>query len=429
MKVVIFAGGMGTRISEESHLKPKPMIEIGGKPILWHIMKLYQSYGHNEFIICLGYKGHMIREYFMNYFLCHSDVTVDLKSNKMEVHNSMSEDFKITLIDTGLNTMTAGRLKRVQKYVDQEDFMLTYGDGVSDININALVDCHKKHGKTATMTAVQPSSRFGVMEFGDDNTITKFNEKPKESGSWINGGFFVFNKEMLKVFRELAQTESFWYALNKRNIDRELVKIVDGHKEEADSEFLKRLAYFMAYVSDHITPFFENYSVFIKNIAVAIGYKMSLNKDDLELSALFSHSGYIFIPTNLLNSSDRLDESDFNIIKAHPYYTKLLLDTLGVGDNIKYPAVYHHEKKSKDGYPFKVTVVDEYTEVLRISTFLAALLQDRPYRVSYEYEEAKNILNSEEFDKRILDIALELELENVVKTQDEYYEGIGRLFL
>jgi len=204
MKVVIFAGGMGTRISEESHLKPKPMIEIGGKPILWHIMKLYQSYGHNEFIICLGYKGHMIREYFMNYFLCHSDVTVDLKSNKMEVHNSMSEDFKITLIDTGLNTMTAGRLKRVQKYVDQEDFMLTYGDGVSDININALVDCHKKHGKTATMTAVQPSSRFGVMEFGDDNTITKFNEKPKESGSWINGGFFVLKPEVFKYLKEDA---------------------------------------------------------------------------------------------------------------------------------------------------------------------------------------------------------------------------------
>lgn len=239
----------------------------------------------------------------------------------------------------------------------------------------------------------------------------------------------LFNKEMFKVFRELAQTESFWYALNKQNIDRELVKIIDEHKAEADDEFLKRLAYFVAYVSDHITPFFENYSVFIKNIAVAIGYKMSLNKEDLELSALFSHSGYIFIPTNLLNSSEKLNESDFNIIKAHPYYTKLLLDALEISDNIKYPAVYHHEKKSKDGYPFKVTVVDEYTEVLRISTFLAALLQDRPYRVSYEYEEAKNILNSEEFDKKILDIALELELENVVKTRDEYYDGIGRLFL
>ena len=211
---------MGTRISE-----PKPMIEIGGKPILWHIMKLYSSYGHNEFVICLGYKGHMIREYFMNYFLCHSDVTMDLKSNKMEIHNSNSENFKVTLVDTGLNnqdnfysnkhmsalekkyiskashtqrvgrtglnTMTAGRLKRVQQYVDQDDFMLTYGDGVSDINIKELVDYHKKHGKTATMTAVQPGSRFGVMEFGDDNTIIKFNEKPKESGSWINDGFFV----------------------------------------------------------------------------------------------------------------------------------------------------------------------------------------------------------------------------------------------
>jgi len=149
MKVVIFAGGMGTRISEESHLKPKPMIEIGGMPILWHIMKIYAAHGHNDFVICLGYKGYLLKEYFMNYFMHNSDVTVDLKDNKVEVHNSKSEEFRVTLVDTGVDTMTAGRLKRVQQYVDGEDFMLTYGDGVSDVNIKELIEFHKSHGKIA----------------------------------------------------------------------------------------------------------------------------------------------------------------------------------------------------------------------------------------------------------------------------------------
>ncbi|HIO68783.1 MAG TPA: glucose-1-phosphate cytidylyltransferase [Flavobacteriales bacterium] len=204
MKVVIFAGGMGTRISEESHLKPKPMIEIGGKPLLWHIMKQYASFGHNEFVICLGYKGHMIREYFMNYFLVNSDITMDLKTNNIEVHSSDSEDFKVTLVDTGLHTMTAGRLKRVQKYVEGEDFMLTYGDGLSDIDINELVTYHAGHGKIATMTAIQPGSRFGVMEFDDDNTITRFHEKPKESGAWVNGGFFVLKPAVFDYLKDDA---------------------------------------------------------------------------------------------------------------------------------------------------------------------------------------------------------------------------------
>lgn len=191
MKVVIFAGGMGTRISEESHLKPKPMIEIGGKPILWHIMKIYEANGFNDFIICLGYKSYMIKEYFMNYFMHNSDVTIDLKDNKIEVHQSNSEAFKITLIETGLQTKTAGRLKRVQKHVGNETFMLTYGDGVSDINLKTLLEFHKKNKKIATVTSIQPAGRFGSLDINSLNHVNKFIEKPKGDGYWINGGFFV----------------------------------------------------------------------------------------------------------------------------------------------------------------------------------------------------------------------------------------------
>src|SRR3954469_8245159 len=169
MKAVIFAGGLGTRISEETDIRPKPMVEIGGMPILWHIMKTYGSYGITEFIICLGYKGYVIKEYFMNYFLHNSDITIDLKDNKVEVHDTKSEAFKVTLVETGLDTMTAGRLKRVQKYVGNEDFMLTYGDGVARIDINALVEYHKQKGKIATMTAIQPGSRFGIMELDEND--------------------------------------------------------------------------------------------------------------------------------------------------------------------------------------------------------------------------------------------------------------------
>lgn len=204
MKVVIFAGGKGTRISEESHLKPKPMVEIGGKPILWHIMKIYAAYGHNEFIICLGYKGYMIKEYFINYFLHNSDLTVDLKDNSLTVHNKPQEEFKITLVETGLETMTAGRLKRVKDYVGNEDFMLTYGDGVSSIDLDALVGFHKKHGKIATMTAIQPGSRFGIMDIGENDEVTAFQEKPSEDGAWINGGFFVLKPEIFDYLHEDA---------------------------------------------------------------------------------------------------------------------------------------------------------------------------------------------------------------------------------
>lgn len=193
MKVVIFAGGKGTRISEESLLRPKPMIEIGGKPILWHIMKSYAAFGHHEFIICCGYKGWMIKEYFSNYFLHNSDITVDLQNNSLEIHENKSEPFKVSLIDTGLETMTAGRLKRVLKYTNDEPFMLTYGDGLANININELIEFHNRSGKICTMTAIQASSRFGVLNINEDNIIQSFEEKPLNSGTWINGGFFVIN--------------------------------------------------------------------------------------------------------------------------------------------------------------------------------------------------------------------------------------------
>ena len=191
MKVVLFAGGRGTRISEESSFRPKPMIEIGGKPILWHIMKIYAAYGHTEFIICLGYKAWMIKEYFANYFLHNADITVNLADNSIEVHANKAEPFKISLIDTGLDTSTAGRLKRVLPYIGNEPFLLTYGDGVCDVDINKLVDFHKESGKICTMTAIQATSRFGVLKIDDDGTIDAFEEKPEDSGTWINGGFFV----------------------------------------------------------------------------------------------------------------------------------------------------------------------------------------------------------------------------------------------
>lgn len=197
MKVVLLAGGFGTRISEESHLKPKPMVEIDGKPILWHIMKYYSSFGYNDFVICCGYKGYVIKEYFADYYLHTSDVTFDFSSdNKMKIHNNISEPWKVTLVDTGQHTMTGGRLKRVAKYIGDEEFMLTYGDGVADVDLNKLIECHKKSGKIATLTAVQPEARFGVLKLDEKNAITNFAEKRKEDGGWINGGFFVFSPKI-----------------------------------------------------------------------------------------------------------------------------------------------------------------------------------------------------------------------------------------
>ena len=196
MKVVLLAGGFGTRISEESHLRPKPMIEIGGKPILWHIMKYYSSFGFNEFIICCGYKQHVIKEWFANYYLHNSDITLDFtKGNEMTVHNNVAEPWKVTMIDTGLNTMTGGRIKRIQPYVGNEPFMLTYGDGVSNVDLNALVRFHQEHGKIATMTAVNVGQQFGVLEIDKDGTINKFREKNDSDGGVINAGYMLLNPE------------------------------------------------------------------------------------------------------------------------------------------------------------------------------------------------------------------------------------------
>jgi len=191
MKVVILAGGLGTRLMEETEARPKPMVEIGGKPILWHIMKIYETYGYNDFVLCLGYKAQSIKEYFLNYYLYNSDVTIELEKNKVDVHFSNSESFKVTLVDTGLNTNTAGRIKKIQKYVNNESFMLTYGDGVADINIEALVNFHKSHGKLATLTSIQTPGRFGNIEMDGNGIVEHFVEKPQGDGMWINGGFFV----------------------------------------------------------------------------------------------------------------------------------------------------------------------------------------------------------------------------------------------
>jgi glucose-1-phosphate cytidylyltransferase len=197
MKVVILAGGFGTRISEESHLKPKPMIEIGERPILWHIMKIYSSYGFNDFIICLGYKGYCIKEYFAHYFLHEADVTFDFRNqNARMVHHHSAEPWTVTLVNTGLETMTGGRVKRVRSYVGAEPFLLTYGDGVSDVNIADVVSFHKDHGKLATVTSTQPSGRFGALELADNNRVNGFQEKPNGDGSWINAGFFVMQPEV-----------------------------------------------------------------------------------------------------------------------------------------------------------------------------------------------------------------------------------------
>ncbi|MBR6034102.1 MAG: glucose-1-phosphate cytidylyltransferase [Clostridia bacterium] len=201
MKVVILAGGFGTRISEESHLKPKPMIEICERPILWHIMKEYSKYGFNEFIICLGYKGYVIKEYFADYFLHTSDVTFDLANNKMDVHCNYAEPWKVTLIDTGLETMTGGRIKRIQKYVGNEPFMLTYGDGLCDVDIKKLVEFHKSHNKIATITAVNIGQKFGVLDMNNENVVESFREKEDSDGSWINGGYMVLNPEVFDYIK------------------------------------------------------------------------------------------------------------------------------------------------------------------------------------------------------------------------------------
>lgn len=206
MKVLILAGGFGTRLSEETGIKPKPMVEIGGKPILWHILKSYSNHGFKEFVILLGYKGYMIKEYFANYFLHNSSVTIDLKNNKISVLNNKSEDWKITLLDTGLNTMTGGRIKQAKEIVGDEKFLLTYGDGVSDVDFKNLVNFHNQHEGIITMTTIQPQSRYGTIEYGDDDKlVNSFQEKPKGERGWINGGFFVCDPEVFDYINDDTQ--------------------------------------------------------------------------------------------------------------------------------------------------------------------------------------------------------------------------------
>ena len=196
MKAVILAGGLGTRLSEETHLKPKPMVEIGGKPIIWHIIKSYNFYGINEFIICCGYKGYVIKEYFSNYFIHSNDVSIDLKNNKLEIIEKSFESWKIKVIDTGEFTMTGGRLKRIEEFLNEETFLCTYGDGLSDINISSLLEHHKSKGKIVTLTSVKPPGRYGAIEISEDSLVTKFQEKPDGDGNWINGGFFVMDPKV-----------------------------------------------------------------------------------------------------------------------------------------------------------------------------------------------------------------------------------------
>ncbi len=207
MKAVILAGGLGTRISEESHLKPKPMIDIGGKPILWHILKIYSFHGINEFVICCGYKGYLIKEYFANYFLHMSDVTFHMRLNSMEVHHKKAEPWQVTLVDTGEETMTGGRLKRVRNYLDEGSFCFTYGDGLADVDITALIAHHNSHGRLATVTAVQPPGRYGALNIGADFSVQSFQEKPQGDGGWINGGFFVLEPD---VIDHIENDNSIW---------------------------------------------------------------------------------------------------------------------------------------------------------------------------------------------------------------------------
>ena len=202
MKVVILAGGLGTRISEESHLKPKPMIEIGGRPILWHIMKYYSEFGFHDFVICLGYKQYVVKEFFADYFLHTSDVTFDLANNQMEVHNNYSEPWKVTLVDTGLNTMTGGRIKRIRPYTGGEPFMLTYGDGVCDVDLHALLRFHESHGKTATITTVNIAQLKGVLDVGSDGRVKSFRQKNEADASLVNGGFMVMNPEIFRYLKD-----------------------------------------------------------------------------------------------------------------------------------------------------------------------------------------------------------------------------------
>ena len=227
MKVVILAGGLGTRLSEETTIKPKPMVEIGGMPILWHIMKIYSAYGYNDFVICLGYKGYLIKEFFNNYFLHKSDITVDLKNNRVIFNESDAEPWTITLVDTGINSMTGGRIKKIQKHIGNEPFFLTYGDGLSDVNISELFETHKRGEKYLTVTSVQPHGRFGALNLSPNNEVLSFLEKPKGDGSWINGGFFVLKPKVIDL---IDSDDSAWENYPLQTLAKENNLMAFSHK-------------------------------------------------------------------------------------------------------------------------------------------------------------------------------------------------------
>ncbi len=240
----------------------------------------------------------------------------------------------------------------------------------------------------------------------------------------------LFHDEAFKAYKELSQKESFWYQLHEKNLDSELSAVVNKLYEPVKKEdFIKRIAYFMAYSTDNLSPFFENYSVLSKNIAISIGYKLSLDMERIVLSTLLSHLGNVFLPTELLNNPGSLSSVDFNIIKSHPYYSKKIIDIMGLEDEIKFPAIYHHEVGTDSAYPFIVGDVDEYAQVVGISTACAALLQDRPYRIAYDADEAKDIIKNMNFEKRVVDITLNLDFEKIKNIKDNYYEGVRRLFV
>ena len=227
MKVVILAGGLGTRLSEETVVKPKPMVEIGGKPILWHIMKIYSAYGFHDFIICCGYKGYLLKEFFANYFLHTSDVTFDMANNKMNIHQNYAEPWKVTLVDTGDETMTGGRVKRVRSYIGKEAFHLTYGDGVSDVNLHQLVDFHNNHRRKATITAVQPPGRYGSLELTESHHVRSFLEKPQGDGAYINGGFFVLEPDVIDLIHD---DKTIWERRPLETLAREDQLVAFQHK-------------------------------------------------------------------------------------------------------------------------------------------------------------------------------------------------------
>ncbi|MBK7562738.1 MAG: CDP-glucose 4,6-dehydratase [Chitinophagaceae bacterium] len=311
MKVLILAGGFGTRLSEETDIKPKPMVNIGEKPVLWHIMKIYSHFGFNDFVILAGYKSHIIKEYFANYYLINSDVTFDLGKNSVEIHRSAAESWKVTVLDTGMDTMTGGRIKKAKDYINNEPFLLTYGDGVCDVDIREVVKFHKEHGKKATMTAVQPEGRFGILNIHDDNMITKFEEKPKGDGGWINGGFFVCEPSVLDYIEDSSTVfeQKPLMALAARK--KVLVTGNTGFKGSWLTLWLKNLGAHVTGFSDRIptTPSFYKANELDKSITQVWGDVRDINAvtkviQDVQPDFLFHLAAQALVKESLKNPLD-----------------------------------------------------------------------------------------------------------------------------